>query len=419
MGRTHATILFTLLFAACAAAQDADSRAAEITVQQQEKAAHVEPDKPGRIERALLEFRERNYLERFTAGAKGFHLKLGGMASGSGFAAGPGYRRTDLLDGQLTIDLGYQASFRGSQKAEFQAWLPRLANSRAFAGFHAVRHNYPTLSYYGSGPDSRKTGRGNFRLEDAAFDATAGLYLTRRLTAGVSAGYLVNNTGPGTDSRYASAEQLYSPSQAPGIDSQSNFLRTSTFTQYDWRDNPDGPRRGGNYFAQFADYRDRTFGAANFRRLDMEAQHYVSILNQRRVFAVRAKSALTFRDNRQTLPFYMQPTLGGSEDLRGYRPFRFRDNNLVVFNGEYRWEVFSGLDMALFADAGKVFPHKSEFNLKHLESDAGFGFRFNARNRTFLRLDFAFSHEGYQIWVKFGNLFKRGPVHTSSSMGDF
>src|SRR6185369_6222916 len=96
-----------------------------------------------------------------------------------------------------------------------------------------------------------------------------------------SAGYLLNNIGPGTDSRYASAEQTYSPSEAPGIDVQANFSRTGAYAQYDWRDNPDGPRRGGNYFAQFSDYRDRTLGISNFQRLDMEAQQYVSFFNQR------------------------------------------------------------------------------------------------------------------------------------------
>ena len=88
-------------------------------------------------------------------------------------------------------------------------------------------------------------------------------------------------------------------------------------------------------------------------------------------------------------------------------------------NAEYRWEAFSGLDMALFADAGEVFARRSQFDLSRLESDAGFGFRFNARNQTFLRLDVGFSHEGFQVWVRFGNVFKKGPVHTSSSMGDF
>jgi len=114
----------------------------------------------------------------------------------------------------------------------------------------------------------------------------------------------------------------------------------------------------------------------------------------------------------------MQPTLGGSDDLRGYRPYRFRDDNLLVMNAEYRWEIFSGLDMALFGDAGKVFARKSNFDLRNLESDAGFGFRFNARNQTFLRLDVGFSHEGFQVWVKFSNIFKRGLIHTSSSMED-
>jgi outer membrane translocation and assembly module TamA len=88
-------------------------------------------------------------------------------------------------------------------------------------------------------------------------------------------------------------------------------------------------------------------------------------------------------------------------------------------NAEYRWEVFSGLDMAVFGDAGKVFQHKSQFDLKGLETSAGFGFRFNARNVTFMRFDVGFSHEGYQISVKFNDLFRKGPVHTSSSQGDF
>ena len=105
------------------------------------------------------------------------------------------------------------------------------------------------------------------------------------------------------------------------------------------------------------------------------------------------------------MPFYLQPTLGGSEDLRGFRPFRFYDNNAVILNGEYRWEVFSGLDMALFVDAGQVFPDWRKINYRHLQTDAGFGFRFNVRNDVFLRIDTAFSHEGFQIWFKFNNVF--------------
>jgi outer membrane protein assembly factor BamA len=396
-----------------------DSRTAEIAAQQEEKAAHTTPPEPNRIERGLIAFRDRNLLGRLSEGAGGFHPLFGGLAVGQGFGLGMAYQRTDLLDGQITFRASGLASFQSANKFDLQVAAPKLSGGRYFAEFYSVRHEYPRMSYYGSGADSHKTGRTDFLLEDTAVDATFGVRPAKHLSVGGSAGYVFNNIGPGSESRYTNAELVYSPAQAPGIDVQSNFLRTGAFAQYDWRDNPDGPRRGGNYFAQFSDYRDRTFGLANYRRLDSEVQQYVSALNQRRVFAFRAKSAMTFTDDGRAIPFYMQPSLGGSEDLRGYRPYRFRGNNSLVANAEYRWEIFSGLDMALFADAGRVYDRRSDFSWRHMQSDVGFGFRFNARNKTFLRLDTGFSHEGFQVWVRFANVFKKGPVHTSSSMGDF
>jgi hypothetical protein len=31
--------------------------------------------------------------------------------------------------------------------------------------------------------------------------------------------------------------------------------------------------------------------------------------------------------------------------------------------------------------------------------------RFNVRNDVFMRIDAGFSHEGYQVWLKFNNVF--------------
>jgi hemolysin activation/secretion protein len=67
--------------------------------------------------------------------------------------------------------------------------------------------------------------------------------------------------------------------------------------------------------------------------------------------------------------------------------------------------VFAGLDMALFADGGKVFARRRRWNLKDLEGSVGFGLRFNVRNHTFLRIDTGFSHEGFQVWLKFANIY--------------
>jgi outer membrane protein assembly factor BamA len=414
----HTFGIFSLLAGVTAGSVQAqDSRLAEIAAQQEEKAATARSDERPKVERALLHVKEHDWVRRFTQGADGFVPKFGGMASGTGFGLGARYKRSDILGGRLMFSTSATSSFRGDRRLDAELSAPKLAGGKVFTTLYAVRHEYSRMQYYGPGANSDKTGRTDFKLEDTALDATIGLRPMKRVTVGASAGYVFNNIGPGSDRRFAPAETTYTPQQTPGIDVQSNFLRTGAFAQYDWRDNPDGPRRGGNYFAQFGDYRDRTFGTSDFRRLDMEAQQYLPVLNQRRVFALRARSSMTWSD--RPIPFYMQPYLGGGDDLRGYRPFRFRGDNLFVMNAEYRYEIFSGLDMAIFADAGKVYDRKSEFSLKDLESNIGFGFRFNERNRTFLRLDVAFSHEGFQVWVKFNNIFQRGPVRTSSAMGDF
>ncbi len=381
------------------------TRAEEIQAARRARLPSLQPDEPSRPERILRDIKDKKILERFTAGIAGFRLKLGGLASGSGFALGPEYLRRDLAGGRVLFRGSARASTRKFQLFDLELNFPQLARRRAFLDLYAVRRNYPRIDYYGPGPDSRKTGRSAFRLEDTAYDATAGLRPWRHLSLGGSLGYLQVNVGPGADKRFVSSDRIFPPALAPGIDRQSDFLRGGFFAQLDWRDHPGGPRRGGNYLIRHNWYSDRTLGLHSFRRLDLEAQQYLSFFNERRVIALRAKSALTFPGRAQRVPFYLQPTLGGSEDLRGFRPFRFYDDNMLVLNAEYRWETFSGLDAALFFDAGKVFPRRSQLNLHDLEASAGFGLRFNVNNSVFLRVDVGFSHEGFQAWLKFNNVF--------------
>lgn len=388
-----------------------DSRAAEIEAARDKKAQTLEPDTPTPTERRLVEIRDKRVLERITAGIAGFRVKLGGLASGSGFAAGPEYLRRDLWNRRALFRGTAQASLRRYQKYDLQFSVPPVARGTYFLELLAVHRDYPQTGYYGPGPDSKKTARSNFRLEDTQWNGTFGVRPIPHLNLAATAGYMLVNVGPGTDERYVSSEQIFTPSEAVGIDDQADFFRSGFYAQYDYRDNAGGPRSGGNYFVEYNNFSDRTLGLHDFERLDIEVQQYVPFFNKRRVIALRGRSTLTFADKDQKIPFYLQPVLGGSDDLRGFRPFRFYDDNLIVVNGEYRWETFSGLDMAVFADAGKVFPRRAQWNFKDLEGSVGFGLRFNVRNNVFLRTDVGFSHEGFQVWIKFNNVFSEGPVN--------
>ena len=390
-----------------------ETRASTIESTRQEKAKNLTPEELSGGEAVLKKFRDKKVLERFSAGYSGFRIKTGGLVSGSGFSLGPEYLRSGLASGNVLFRTSGQSSFKAYQRFDLQIATPEPESSKVFFDFFAVRHNFPGISYYGPGPNSLKADRTNYRYEDTATDFTLGFHPLRDLAVGASTGYLWVNVGPGGDSRYASSDIIFSPVQAPGIDQQTDFYRYGFFATYDYRDEPLGPRGGGYYSVRFNRYLDQNFGAYSFHRFDLDLRQFIPLFNRRRVIALRAKTVLTDPTGNNAVPFYLQPTVGGSDDLRGFRQFRFRDNNMLVLNGEWRWEVFSGLDMAGFYDAGKVFPRRSQLNFHGLYSSAGFGFRFNVLGMVFLRVDVGFSKEGTPVWFKFDNVFLEERVRST------
>ncbi|MBZ5514164.1 MAG: BamA/TamA family outer membrane protein [Acidobacteriia bacterium] len=406
-------LLFVTLYLPQIAAAQQDSRAAEIEAAREEKSQHLQPEKPSKTERALLTFKEKRVLERISYGIGGLRVKLGGMVQGGGFGIGPEYFRPDLAKGNLVFRTAAQASICRYQRYDMEFGAPHFARNKLFLNLFAVHHDYTGINYYGPGADSKRSSRTDFRIIDTSIDGTSGVQPVKHMKMGVSGGYLLVTLGPGQDTRFASTDQVFAPQQAIGIDTRPDFVRLGTFAEYDYRDKPGGPRTGGDYLIQFDRYLARPHTGNDFRRLKVDLQQYIPFFNQRRVLVLHAQSVLTYPDDRSVVPFYLQPVLGGSEDLRGFRSFRFYDNNLILVNGEYRWEVFSGLDMALFADSGKVFHRHADWNLRDMEADFGFGFRFNVRSNVFMRIDTGFSHEGFQVWFKFNNVFGDERIRSS------
>jgi len=124
------------------------------------------------------------------------------------------------------------------------------------------------------------------------------------------------------------------------------------------------------------------------------------------VIALRGLLSTSDADAGQRVPFYFMPTLGGHDTLRGFRDYRFRGPHALLLQAEYRWEIWSGLDGALFYDAGKVVNRRSDLDFSGLESDYGFGFRFNTNQGIVLRVDAAFgSSDGPHLFIVFGGRF--------------
>lgn len=406
--------LTLLLLAASPLLQGQQTRSTEIERERDEKVAHPRPEKPDKVEKSLRFIDDHKVIDRLSTGYHGWNLRFGGLPQGSGFALGPEYRLSSDFLGGNTFRVGAQLSTKLYEKYYVGWELPQIARDRVSVDLYGAHRNYTQVDYFGPGPNSSEDLRTDYRFENTSLDALVGLKPVKHLQLGGSVGYLWVNVGPGTSGSLPSTDKVFPPSLAPGIDRQTDFLRYGPHVQINYLDNATTPANGGLYTFQYVWYEDQKLGRNDFQRMDAEFQQYFGFFNKTRVLALRAKTTLTSAGRDQVVPFYMQPTVGGSDDLRGFRAFRFYDNNSFVLNGEYRWHAMSLLDIALFADAGKVFPRRGELNFSNLEIDGGVGFRFNVKGQPFMRVDIAASDEGVQVWFKFNQIFARQPAGTAA-----
>ena len=269
----------------------------------------------------------------------GFGIGFGTIIPGSGFAILPRYTRTDLLCGRITMRLNAAVANNQSYVGGVSLSMPELFNGHAFWDLSLVHRNIAEMPYYGPGPESRKTGRSDYRLEDTSIEFRPGVRVYKGLSASLIGSYLAVNVGPGHGSRYISTERQFGPYAAPGIDRQADFWCGGGLVEYDWRNNTSSPTSGGKYSAQYVRYLDPNPGRYSFLRLDLDAWQYVPLFNHTRVIALHGASSLTTTNSTQQVPFYLQPTLGGADTLRGYRFDRFYGNNSTMVTAEYRWDA--------------------------------------------------------------------------------
>jgi outer membrane protein assembly factor BamA len=203
----------------------------------------------------------------------------------------------------------------------------------------------------------------------------------------------------GTSPLYPSIETRFNEGSAPGLIAQPNYLHADVAIDADTRDVPGYPSSGGRYRASLAAFQDRDFGRYSFRRFEAEAVQYLPVSDWS-VVSVRGRMDLSQTGAGQQVPFYMLPTLGNGQSLRGYADYRFRDRDLTLVNAEYRLRVARPIDAAVFYDAGTVAPSAIDaLAMRQLKTDYGVGLRIHSSRQMIVRLDVARSHEGMQAIV--------------------
>jgi hypothetical protein len=348
----------------------------------------------------------QDIIARLEGEKDGWYPRLGGMTRGSGFSLGPGYR-THFFGNRFLADVSAGVSIRNYKAIDARVRWINAWQERVEVWTHYRFEDFPQEDFFGTGLDTRLDQRTSYDFDSSDFSVHTAVKPVRWSRVGVDIGYMSPQIGPGTDESYPSTEQLFTDADAPGLLEQPNFLHTTFFADADFRDAKGNPRSGGLYTVAFGIWDDRTLQQYDFRRFDATAVHYVPISPSRN-HVVSGRVGLSYVNNEtgERVPFYFLAYVGGTDTIRGYREFRFKDENALWMNLEYKWSPVKYLSLVAFADAGEVRADWQDIGITGLNTGYGFGVRVHTNKQQFAKFDFGTGGgEGWQMFIKLGPSF--------------
>ena len=340
----------------------------------------------------------------------GPYAQFGNMITGAGWiAAGPGYRRS-VLNRQAFVDGSAAVSSDLYKVAQARLEFPHLARERLSLGALGMYQDLAQVNYYGLGRDSLKSDRSAYRFNNSDLLGYATLRATAWLSVSGRFGWIHQpnlSTAIGPSVSVPNTTDLFTETSAPGLRTQPSFLHGDVSVAADRRDHAGHPTSGGLYRAAVASYSDRDAGTYSFRRYEVEASQFIPLFAKKWVLALHGWEVFSDTANGHLVPFYLMPSLGGQNTLRGYRDYRFHDTNMQVFNAESRWALFTHVDAAVFVDAGKVASRAGDLDFRDLRRSYGAGLRVHNATSTLARLDIGHGTEGWRMFFKISDPFKR------------
>ena len=408
-----------LVFALPAAAQP--TREAIATEQRVAKSHDVRPVEQGTTERLLLKLSHDRVLERVFDPRRGLFMRVGLPTEGAGFGAGPAWRVSNYSR-SYTLTASTAASVErewiGELALQVPNLLPSLAADRFFASMSLSRSGRISTEFWGLGLSSGDSEQTVYRLSQTTGVGTVGVRLMPWLNVATAAAWLrpgrIRPTHDGP-----SILELFDESTAPGLTAQPTFLRTAVSVDLDYRESfpptrtaarldqlpLGGASRGGRYQVTLASYRDQELGRYSFRQTTIDLQQHVPLLHGYRVLSLRGLAVLSDASEGQVVPFYLSPTFGGIKTGRGFPSFRFRDENLLVLQAEYRYDINPLVSGAIFVDTGQVASSARMFEWSRFKTTYGTGLRVGGRGAAALRLDVAFGGESPKVIFGLGHAF--------------
>jgi hypothetical protein len=363
---------------------------------------------PGsKLDRAITKFENSKILERLKAYFNHpiVHPRFGGTGDGSGFGLGVEFTNDVSKSPNLKLSALIHGTFRRYLLTTTGISVDPTRQNRErfqldFTGRYQLR---PRDQFYGIGPDSLRSNRSNYDLQERGFNFVAIFKPAKSLNLGAGLDFSSVRVFDGHDDRFAKTPQLFPT--LPGLARGASLLSPFVFVEFDKRNEKGNPTKGV-YAYLTASSNDSVgkddFGFVNVR---LDTRGYLPLGTPRRVLAARLIGNFNEPKGGSQIPFFRLARLGDSRTLRGYRPLRFYGSNALAANIEYRFELFPVLGALAFTDVGQVFERRAQLTAQNLQATWGGGIEFKSKKSTLFTILVGKSSEGIRIIIGFGPTF--------------
>jgi hypothetical protein len=367
------------------------------------------------------------------------HIAVGSLAPQNGFGFGPAFvaHLTPNESWRLSWDVDAVASSNASWRAG--AYMTAVWDHHRrivvkpgagsggksnitieeYPVFHVLAQSISlnTIDYFGIGPNTSDTSRSYFGMRETITGVNATFPILQRnwhisLYGEANGRFVDVRPSPGQSS--PSIEQLYTPVTAPGLDHQPAYVQFGQGVRI-------RPEFAGGHvrldysstFQEFVAAGDSTF---SFQRWDTDFSHQFPLYNVTRRFTsapnnfngpddcsvstadhscpavtrnLEGSISIDLQINQSltssghVVPFYFQPTLGGSDingnpALPSYQDYRFRAPNNLLLRASFEHSIYGPVGFTAMVDEGKVALRRSDLDITHLRHSYSVGLTLRA-----------------------------------------
>ena len=384
------------------------------------------------------------------------HIAVGSIAPQNGFGAGlayVGHKDGDDWSKAWSADAvgssngswraGFYLKFVGThlERSDVSMGVPKdVGDVQAYVerpvyNFYAQSTSLNKLTFFGEGPATTTTGRSFFGMTEHIVGASTVWPFFAKLNAGIFAELngRLPDIRPSTGQGSPSIETLYTPATAPGLAHQPFFLQPGVGVRM--RPATKNNLLHLNYAAMYQPFIDTDGSGFSFQRLTFDLYQEISIhhtnmyvardanspndcrqdatsddstcpraattTSQVGTLGLRVFNSLSMTPGTNVVPFYFQPTLGGSDingspSLSSYQDYRFRAPNVLLLQESFDHSIGHWpLGITLRADQGKVALLRGDLGSNPWRHSYAAGFNLRAGGFPMVYLLFAFGgHEG-------------------------